>query len=254
LHPQLVGNLVQLMCRLETEHGLDPKLVLSTTWRLQQQSRDELLSSFAKIQVGTNKTLEKYLNNFGDDGDNNNRTSSWATPDLEHGTAPEGRAAEIQAWLSNHCCQTTNGCFKRSDLLFLILDDLDLLYTETGKRNEAISCQQHNFVCTASYTGYRQVEGAVGLTQERIELALQKVQQQSEIIRRRRNGTGKWTEAEWAFLSANRILMPHLQALRSDQCPSWIMEIAQSHINEQKHEENITALNNRCWCWRRRRE
>lgn len=42
-HPQLVDNLVELIRCLQQQHGLDPKLVLSTTWRLQPQSCEKLL-------------------------------------------------------------------------------------------------------------------------------------------------------------------------------------------------------------------
>lgn len=230
LHPTLVDNLANLVSRLQTEQSLDPKLVLSTTWRLQQQSCAELLSSLTKVKVGGEKTLEQYLLRSVDckNGDANDM-SSWATPDLGHGTTPEGRVAEIQAWLIGHCRRTNNGTTrKRGDLLFLILDDLDLLYTDSGKRNEGVRPQ--NFVCTASYQSHSQVDGEVGLTPERVELALQKVRQQAGTRRTRRYGTGTWTEGEWAVLSASPGLQPHLQALRSDECPSWIAEIARRHI------------------------
>jgi len=228
LHPQLVQNLALLVSRLEAEHSLEPKLVLTTTWRLRQQSCAKLLSYLANMKAGSKTTLKQYLLNFVEyKNDNINDMSSWATPDLGHGTTPEGRAAEIRAWIINHCRQTKRGT--TSDLLFLILDDLDLLYTDTGKRNEGIRSQ--NFVCTVSYTGYRQVDGAVGLTQERVELALQKMGQQRETRRTRRHGTGKWTEEEWALLSASPELRPHLQTLRCPECPSWIEAIAQRHID-----------------------
>jgi len=236
LHPHLISNLGELIRRLEIEQGLEPILVLSTTWRLQEQLHDILLSSFAKVEVGNNKTIQEYLFRFFD-GDR----KLWSTSDLNFGTTPEGRAAEIQAWLSDHCQQND---LKRIDLLVMILDDLDLLYTDTGKRNEAI--HDHQFVCTVECTGHLKVLGPVGLTQDRLELSLQKVKQQSEMRTRRLYGTGRWTKSEWALLSANTTLQPHMQALRSDQCPSWIIEIAQSYFKEEHNGKNEAK---RCWCW-----
>lgn len=250
LQSQLLENLAELVHRLEIENGLEPRIVLSTTWRLQPKSVKSLLSSFGKIKVGrkTNnddKTLEEYLDIRDDHEGNAACRSSWVTPDLGYGTTPEGRAAEIRSWLSNHC--RING-LNGNNLLFLILDDLDLLYTETGKRNETINPQ--TFVCTVSYKGYRQVDGDVGLTKERVELALQRVQQQYAMRIKRRTGTGRWTQAEWTLLSAHPILQPHLQALRSDQCPSWITEIAEGYIQKtQKQLANGSiATQNRRWC------
>eukprot|EP00581_Thalassiosira_minuscula_P009478 CAMPEP_0183708276 /NCGR_PEP_ID=MMETSP0737-20130205/4636_1 /TAXON_ID=385413 /ORGANISM="Thalassiosira miniscula, Strain CCMP1093" /LENGTH=307 /DNA_ID=CAMNT_0025936119 /DNA_START=88 /DNA_END=1008 /DNA_ORIENTATION=+ len=234
-HPRLVDNFANLIHRLENHphYDLDPKIVLSTTWRLQEQSCKELVSFLSTIQVGTKK-LGRYLNNFDDNHCDNEkeRRSFWSTPDLDHGTTPEGRAAEIQAWVRHHC-QTNN--VKQNDLLFLILDDLDLLYTDTGKRNESI--QQQNFVCTVSYKSHRQVEGEVGLTKERVEIALQKVQEQCEMMKRRKEGTGIWTKDEWELLSNNVQLRPHLQALRSDDCPSWILDIARSHVKREQQKQ-----------------
>lgn len=270
LDPQLLRNLGRLVYHLETDHSLSPRIVLSTTWRLRQNSRDELVASLAQTPVGEcnnqNRNLKMYLNRWDyDDGDDagattaiaiaiaaKNDTRSWATPDLGNGTTPEGRVDEIQAWISDYCRRLLKIRKKkqkitttRSELLFLTLDDLDLLYTDTGKRNEWMRPQ--NFCCTVSYDGRRLERGtAVGLTTPRVELALQKVRQQLETRTRKRIGTGDWTEEEWEILSKHPALQPHLRALRSEECPSWIVEIAQRHVAlEQRNDDNRRVY---FWC------
>ncbi|KAL7549638.1 hypothetical protein ACHAWF_017777 [Thalassiosira exigua] len=138
--------------------------------------------------------------------------------------------------------------------MFLVLDDLNLLYTETGKRNDSI--HPRNFLCTVSYVGSRRVVGEVGLTKERMETAFRRILEQVEARERRRGdiaGTGDWTEEEWAILSAREELRPHLSTLWLGECPPWIAEVARRHVDDVRRRDGDVAKKRGGLFGRRRR-
>ena len=81
------------------------------------------------------------------------------------------------------------------------------------------------------------MDGVVVLTLERMELALQRCDSRQR--HGEQDGTGRTCgpRGDWTVLSASPGLRPHLQALWSDKCPSWITESLQRNIKKPYSKE-----------------
>ena len=229
--PALLGNLAELVAGLEAR-GFAPRLVLSSTWRSDARLLRQIVEAFAATAVaggeaGGGLSAYWYASRPGD-GD-------AATPNLGDGSTPEGRAAEIRAWLR-----------ARPQQFFLVLDDLDVRVRSDGTPNPAVS--DTNFVHTAELKGAesraRVVE--VGLTRARVAEALAKVNHQETRIVREQEGTGEFSGEEWERLRACAALGPSLGMLKKDTCPLWIKEAARAHLAQPQGGDERPAR--RCCC------
>ena len=156
-----VQNLADLIIKLENK-GYSPRIVLSSTWRLDTALRSKLLVIFSGVPLdGKCGSLEKYM--YG------RVLEDAITPDLKDRTSSDGRVAEIRAWLEKHPHD-----------LYLVLDDLDLLFKESGERNASMSIV--NFVHTAENQELEECNRpAVGLTTAKVAAALEKISEQAAL-------------------------------------------------------------------------
>lgn len=154
----LLRNLTRLIDRIRTDLKLVPRIVFSSTWRLQPH----LIGRFYRALDGVGVRAELIYSN------------DPSTPDL--GMTPEGRAAEISSWLQRNGTTTTN------PRPFIVLDDLDLLF-----RNAMAVSRDAFFVRTVSYeteqaTGW--IRPRIGLTAGRVGIALELVRRQVQDMQR----------------------------------------------------------------------
>ena len=209
IEADLLANLGTL-CHDIRESGKVPRVVVSSTWRLEAHLTARLLTALTGQGIAL----------YGDVCEE--ADTEWCTPDLGDRRSSEGRVAEIRAWLLARPEQET----------WLALDDLDLLWSENGRVNQGM-CEEC-FVHTADRGGQ------VGLTEDKVAAAMTKLRQQ-ERRAEREAGTGDFTPAEWAVLMKSAVFAQHSATLCRNRCPFWIKSQAREYILQQQARPDTDA-------------
>ena len=195
----LVSNLSLLIQRISTECQLGAQLVLSTTWRHNPFQRQTLIAALK--MVGLAKSLHP---------------TSPLTPTIAQSSgSAEARNAEICAWLRQ------NGA---TEALFLVLDDMNVLFSSMGKPITSLIDDVH-FIHTVTGTAQQETNDggnsapSIGLSRDLIEIALSKLKNQ-QIDATRVIPVG-FSEAEWRELQQSTL---PLSLLKFRRCPKWILQ------------------------------
>ena len=233
LDEALLQNLAELLDRMRTDLGVAPRLVISSTWRLQPRLQATLYHALDGVGIGPG------LFYGGGGGD------VAQTPDLGNGTSPEGRKAEILSWLDHsqpeRCC-------------FVVLDDLNLLFDAAGNALSSSRVGEAHLVHTVSdeaeaaaasggaskaAAAVAASTGGVGLTKARVAAALELLRQQQQQQQQQQIGAAggssgnipsDFTPEEWWSLASSDI---PLHLLRKERCPYWIKARARAYLDAE---------------------
>ena len=212
IEPRLVDNIAELTTRIASELQLASHIVVSSTWRLQPSQNSVLMAALHE------RGLDDLLH-----------PTTPYTPNLGHRSSSSGRASEIGEWLYRQDPEPQ---------LFLVLDDLNILFDDASGKPITGRIRDCNFVHTISETQAASAGAAadadadadavgatVGLTSQRVEVAMR-------LLRRQLIGANNqcgYTPRQWSILARSGIPV-HL--LKKRTCPLWVREAARAHLNK----------------------
>ena len=126
IEPRLVDNIAELTTRIASELQLASHIVVSSTWRLQPSQNSVLMAALHE------RGLDDLLH-----------PTTPYTPNLGHRSSSSGRASEIGEWLYRQDPEPQ---------LFLVLDDLNILFDDASGKPITGRIRDCNFVHTISET------------------------------------------------------------------------------------------------------
>eukprot|EP00947_MAST-08B_sp_MAST-8B-sp1_P002850 g2850.t1 len=280
LDSTLIANLATLVGKAQAR-GLKPRVVITSTWRNHPALREKLLAKLEATlvpgpdNIGAEQKQSSFTNvrsflfggeatdvsvfgtpDLGDEVKGHGKMSGFSLCPSLFGTSPEGRAAEIRAWLRARKDATTTagaGGGGGGRQCFVVLDDLNILFTSDGRVNNSVVAKHFVHTIEEAPGLGGKTRGPIGLTKARVAEALAKLEAQhaeraallleeeGSVGDGGRSGGGggrgsaasEFSADDWALLEQGQGAVV-LDLLRKENCPFWVTEAARTYLREHR--------------------